>query len=218
MCVLSPAPPSVSVRAVAREDEIMNAIAHPRSLRIDFLFLDLTTCTRCRGADESLESALGEVRDSLAAAGTEVEINRIHVESEAHARELRLESSPTIRVNDRDIALELRESSCGSEACTDGCGEAIACRVWVHEGLEHTVPPVELIVDAIQREIYAGGVMDRQVRAEPYELPENLERFFAGKDAEAATCCTPAEQRSCCEAEDKAACCGASTEGGCGCR
>jgi hypothetical protein len=36
----------------------------------------------------------------------------------------------SIRVNGRDVALELRESSCGSEACTDGCGEPIACHVW----------------------------------------------------------------------------------------
>ena len=84
-------------------------------LRIDSLFLDLTTCTRCRGADRSLESALEVARDVLTAAGTEVEVNKIHVESATKARELGFVSSPTIRVNGRDIALELRESSCGSE-------------------------------------------------------------------------------------------------------
>jgi hypothetical protein len=185
-------------------------------LRIDFLFLDLTTCDRCRGTDSSLESALEVVRDRLEATGTEVEIRKIHVESAEQARELRFVSSPTIRANDRDVALELRESSCGSEACTDGCGEHVDCRVWVHEGREHTVPPVELLVDAIERELYAEPVVERGAATEAYRLPENLERFFAGK--EAATCCPPAEQASCCEPEDKAVCCGDSTEGGCGCR
>lgn len=193
----------------------MNAIADPQRLRVDLLFLDLTTCSRCRGTERSLESALDESREVLTASGVEVELEKIHVESAAQARELRFVSSPTIRVNGRDAALELRESSCGSEACTDGRGEAIACRVWVHEGREYTVPPPAMIVDAIQRELYAGVAVQRGADPESYELPENLTRFFGD---ESAACCSPAEQASCCAQEDKAACCGASTGGGCGCR
>jgi hypothetical protein len=192
-------------------------------LRIDFLFLDLTTCTRCREAERSLESALGLAHDLITAAGTEVEVNKIHVESAERARELGLVSSPTIRVNGRDIALELRESSCGSEACTDGCGESIDCRVWVHRGREHTEPPVEMVLDAILREVYGGSAVERERASDPYELPENLERFFAGKAAlavrtaaEEPGCCSTAVQSTCCGAEDKAECCGTAT--GCGCR
>ncbi|MGH3031932.1 MAG: DUF2703 domain-containing protein [Gaiellaceae bacterium] len=204
-----------------------------KRLRVDFLFLDLTTCTRCRGTDQSLESALEVARELLLATGTEVEVNKIHVASAEQARELRFQSSPTIRVNGRDVALGLRESPCGSEACTDGCGESIACRVWVHGGQEYTEPPVAMILDAILRDVYAGQVVKHAAEAEPYQLPENLERFFAGKvaaeltDAPAevtaeapleAGCCPPAEQRSCCDPEDKAECCGASSGEGCGCR
>jgi Domain of unknown function (DUF2703) len=196
-----------------------------KRLRVDFLFLDLTTCTRCRGTEQSLESALELARDLLAASGTEVEVKKIHVESADQARELRFESSPTIRVNGRDVALELRESSCGSEACTDGCGERIACRVWMHGGGEYTEPPVAMILDAITRELYGGAVVEHLAQVEPYELPENLARFFAGRvaaqtTAEAAEgeCCAPAERRSCCDPDDKAECCGASSAEGCGCR
>jgi hypothetical protein len=196
-----------------------------KRVQVDFLFLDLTTCTRCRGTGQSLESALEAARELLTATGTGVEVNKIHVVSPEQARELRFESSPTIRVNGRDVALELRESSCGSEACTDGCGESIACRVWVHDGLEYTEPPVAMILDAILREVYAGAVVEREAEAETYELPENLERFFAGTVATEATnvspragCCGPAEQRSCCDPEEKAECCGASSEEVCGCR
>jgi hypothetical protein len=63
--------------------------------------------------------------------------------------------------------------------------------------------------------------VERARDPEPYELPENLERFFAGKAAAgpaAAACCSPAEQSSCCEAEDKAECCGTATGTACGCR
>jgi hypothetical protein len=187
-------------------------IVTTNELRIDFLFLDLTTCDRCLGADRNLESALEVVRYLLAANGTEIEINKVHVESADQARELRFVSSPTIRVNGSDVALELRESSCGCEACTDGCGEGIACRVWVHRGREHTEPPVAMIVDAIMREVYGGEVVSPELEAQHYELPENLERFFA------TACCPPAEQRSCCDPEDKLDCCGASSGEGCGCR
>lgn len=199
-------------------------------LEVDFLFLDLETCTRCRGTDQSLESGLEVVRELLGATGTEVEVNKIQVESAAQARALRFVSSPTIRVNRRDVALELRESACGAEACTDGCGESIACRVWVHRGREYTEPPVAMIVDAILREVYGGSVVGSEPQAGAYELPENLERFFTAKAAageaaaqtaetpEEAACCPPAEQQSCCAAEDKADCCGAATGESCGCR
>jgi hypothetical protein len=194
-------------------------------LRIDFLFLDLETCTRCRGTDRNLESALESARELLTATGTEVEVNKVRVDSAELARELRFESSPTIRVNHRDVALELRESSCGSEACTDGCGESIACRVWVHAGEEYTEPPVAMIIDAILREVYGGAIVAPAPYAELYELPENLERFFAGtvlaetvQAPAQAECCSPAAQGSCCDPEDKAECCSTATGGSCGCR
>ncbi len=186
-------------------------------LRIEFLFLDLTTCTRCLGADRSLEAALEVVRETLEGAGVEVELDRVLVASEEQARALRFVSSPTIRVDGRDVALELRESSCGSEACTDGCGDHIACRVWVYRGREYTEPPVAMIVDAILRRVYGDAAPASEPGA--YELPENLARFFSGKPAAAeSACCAPAEQEACCAPEAKAECCGADHEQGCGCR
>jgi len=195
--------------------------ASPDKLLIELLFLDLTRCGRCRAADRNLKAALDLVRDELEATGIEVELARIHVQSAQQAGELRFESSPTIRVNGRDIALELRESSCGSEVCTDGCGEQIACRLWVHHGQDYASPPVAMIVDAILREVYAEHAMEHPAHAQPYALPENLARFFAGKAAAAArtaACCSAEEQRSCCDPADKAGCCGTSSAGGCGCR
>jgi Domain of unknown function (DUF2703) len=191
-------------------------------LRLEFLFLDLTTCSRCLGADRSLESALDVVREVLQATGVELEVDKILVESAEQARALRFVSSPTIRVDGDDVALELRESSCGSEACTDGCGDQIACRVWVHRGREYTEPPVAMIVDAVLGHVYSG-VPSRGVRErEPYVLPENLVRFFSAKtgsaESEESACCSASEQESCCEAEAKADCCGAGTGEGCGCR
>jgi hypothetical protein len=192
------------------------------TLAIEFLFLDLTSCTRCLGAGRRLESALEVVHDVLEATGVKVEVNKVLVESEDQARALRFVSSPTIRVDGRDVALELRESSCGSEACIDGCGDQIACRVWVHRGREYTEPPVGMIVDAILGRLYGGPPAPARSAAESYELPANLARFFAGKDSAAASkeraCCPSAEQRSCCDADAKEDCCDVADEGVCGCR
>jgi len=109
----------MAVETIARPGASQTA----NRLRIDFLFLDLTTCSRCLGANQSLEAAFEVVREVVEATGVEVEVDKVLVESEEQARAQRFVSSPTIRVNGRDVALELRESSCGSEACTDGCGE-----------------------------------------------------------------------------------------------
>ncbi len=191
---------------------------------IDFLYLDLETCTRCRGTERSLDAALDAAREVLEATGSEVEVNRILVGSAEQARELRFESSPTIRIDGRDIALELRESSCGSEACTDGCGDSIACRVWVHEGQEHTEPPPAMVLDAILGAVYGNARVEAAGPPGPYELPANLRRFFADaadQPAEAdepEACCSSAEQSACCEPDEKAECCGAATGGSCGCR
>lgn len=133
-------------------------------------------------------------------------------------------ASSTIRINGIDIAFELRESSCGSEGSVDGCGDQIACHVWVFGGREYTEPPVELIVDAILRRVY--GQAGDYVEDGPYELPDNLQRFFAGASAapdfgdpgavSQSACCAPDEQESCCAPEDKAGCCTEAVD--CGCR
>jgi hypothetical protein len=196
---------------------------------IELMYLDLETCIRCRDTDHNLEAALEAASESLAHIGAEVAVNKIHITSAEQARELRFVSSPTLRVNGRDVALELRESSCASEACADGCGESIDCRVWVHEGREYTKPPVPMIVDAILREARRSPTETQDTGAFPFELPENLKRFFAAKDAVVTTaheatehpatseCCSPTEQRDCCDTGDKAECCGAGGET-CGCR
>ena len=204
----------------------------PHTVRIDFLFLDLTTCTRCCGTDHNLGAALTAVADVLTAAGIEVKVNKVHVATEEQARAWRFVSSPTIRVNGADIALELRESSCGSEACAAGCGEQIACRVWVYGGREYTETPTAMIVDAILRHVY--GAAPEPASVGRYELPENLRRFFDGTSTSARSapsfstaqnteaiptgCCPAAEQQTCCDASAKQDCCAGTTEQECGCQ
>ena len=192
------------------------------AVAIDFLYLDLEVCTRCRGSAANLESALRAVQGVLEAAGADVQVTKTLVDSEQRARALGFLSSPTIRVNGRDIALEFRESRCESEACAcaaDG-GEAVDCRVWVYQDKEYTEAPVPMIVDAILSEVYGAAVAGRAPSA-PADVPENLLRLFRSKEGTAAECCDAQQQESCCEPSQKASCCGPSKEAnarGCGCQ
>ena len=146
-----------------------------RQILIDFLYLDLEVCDWCKGTDDSLNGALAEVSAVLSATGVEVVVNRIHVDSEEKAVKHRFASSPTIRVNGRDIQLDGKESKC--ESCGDLCGDEVDCRIWLYQGKEYTSPPPAMIVDAILREVY-GQPATAAAASEPFVLPDNLRKFF----------------------------------------
>ena len=204
--------------AVMVDDRVASPVS-TEELVIDFLYLDLETCTRCRGTDANLEAALAQVGHVLDAAGMEVAVRKTLVASAEQARDLGFVSSPTIRVNGQDIALELRESSCAECGEVCGCEGAIDCRVWVWQGQEYTQAPPAMIVDAILRAVYGGA--EQAPAPVQAAVPENLARFFAGKGqlvADTANCCAPSEQAACCEPAQKASCCGEVSSGGCGCQ
>ncbi len=145
-----------------------------KPLHIEFLYLDLTQCTRCQGTESNLDEALTEVSAVLTAAGYEVALDKVNITSKDLARQHRFLSSPTIRVNGHDIALDVRESDCTE--CGDLCGDSVDCRVFEYEGIEYSEPPKAMIIQSIMKEVFG---IPREIRqAEAYELPENLEKFF----------------------------------------
>jgi hypothetical protein len=197
--------------------------AAARTIEIELLALDLDTCTRCVGTLSNIEQAIAAVRQVTEHTGTTIRVRKVVIASEEEACRHRFVSSPTIRVDGRDIVLETLESTC--ESCTDlcGCTEGTSCRVWRYQGEEHTEAPVGLVVEALLREI-AGPVAVGAAAGEApaYELPANLRSFFAGKASRAAVtasaCCAPSEQATCCEPAEKAVCCGGPEPAACGCR
>lgn len=149
----------------------------PKQVKVDFLYLDLSVCERCQGTESNLSEAIREVSGVLSAAGYEVVLNSVNITTQALAEKYRFVSSPTIRINDRDIALEVKESPCTE--CGDLCGDDVDCRVWIHEGEEYTEPPKALIVNAILKAVY-GNAPGPQAPG-IYVMPENLRTFFEGK-------------------------------------
>ncbi|GLI19920.1 hypothetical protein TSYNTROOL_16350 [Tepidanaerobacter syntrophicus] len=155
-----------------------NRVEGENKIIIDFLYLDLNICNRCQGTGEGLEEAIADVAKVLESAGIEIVVNKIHINSKEKAIQYRFVTSPTIRVNGRDIQMDFKESLC--EPCGDLCGNEVDCRVWVYKGKEYNVPPKAMIIDAILREVYGNTekMPDSEANKEPYQLPENLRRFF----------------------------------------
>ena len=177
-----------------------------KKIEIEFLYLDLDVCTRCRATDANLETALLTVQSVLEASGTIVRVHKALVGSEDMARSLKFVSSPTLRVNGRDIAMELHETPCDScgEAC--GCNGNLNCRVWLHGGKVYNEAPVPLIVNALLTEIYGSQHHVHPVVPENFVLPDNLKRFFSAKERK-TTCCSDQVRASCCTPAVKGSCC-----------
>ena len=135
-------------------------------LIIDFLFLDLATCTRCRGTDRSLEAGLAAVGDVLAAAGMKVEVRKVHIRSAGRG------SGVAVRVvSDRpDQRRRHRRRAAGELVRLRGLRQRLRrphrlSRLGVRRARIHR-PPRELIVDAVLRQMY--GQLTDAVENQPY--------------------------------------------------
>jgi Domain of unknown function (DUF2703) len=106
----------------------------PRNLNIELLALDLSTCSRCTGSLSNIEQAIAILQPVLAIAGTVIQFQKILVKSEAQAQQLQFISSPTIRVNGRDIISEITESCCNDCSEISGSSEGTLCRTWFYQG------------------------------------------------------------------------------------
>lgn len=190
----------------------------PRTITIELLALDLSTCGRCTRTQANLDAALRDVATRLRADGITVDVRRTVIRTADDALQHRLASSPTIRVDGRDIALDFRESECSECGELCGCEGGVACRTWLWRGREHLEAPREMIVDALLR---ASEAPPRIVPSDttPFTLPTNLARYFAHLEEGApgtSACCAGSE---CCEPQERAACCGTVGPGeACSCR
>jgi hypothetical protein len=188
------------------------------------------------GSLANIQGAIALLQKVLEATGTTVSVIQRLIESEEQARQHQFVTSPTIRINGLDIALETVESPC--DACSDlcGCNGGVACRVWRYHGEEYTEAPIGMIVDAMLAVIYSDTSTGSSA-PQPYTgVTDNLRQFFASRQAPAvllesrtnvptatvSSCCDASEQATCCAVEEKTSCCGTATVkpelASCGCR
>ncbi len=158
---------------------------------IEYLYLDLDTCERCVGTDQVLERVLDELNSAFQIAGYSLVYRKVKIETAEMAQTYRFLSSPTIRVNGRDICNSVQENNCG--CCGEIAGTQVDCRVFSYNGEIYEVPPAEMIAEEIMKMAFMPKVFS--CCSGGYVLPDNLKNFFHGKHQK---CCESTYSCGCC--------------------
>lgn len=155
-----------------------------KEIAVAYLYLDLQTCGRCIGTDAALDEVMAVLTPALKLAGFEITYNKIEMKTAELAERYEFLSSPTIRVNGRDICGPVKENGCG--CCGEISGIEVDCRVFEYKGESYEVPPKEMLAEAILKAIFgpAGGRSPGG-----YKLPGNLKAFYQGKAVKSACSC-----------------------------
>lgn len=166
--------------------------AQAEALTLEFLFLDESLCQPCGGTGRALDEAVEIVAAPLAALGVALDVTRIHVARREDAIAHRLALSPTIRINGVDIDPDQSEGACGSCGDLAGGQTTVTCRTWRWRGALFSAAPTGKIVEAILSAATphcAVGCCADPAPQGPYAMPDNLERFFAARQAGDRLCC-----------------------------
>jgi hypothetical protein len=150
---------------------------HRKHVLVEYLYLDLQVCDRCIGTEEVLNEVLTKLSPVLQLAGYEVEYQKTKMETAEIAQQYRFVSSPTIRVNGRDVCFNLQENPCN--CCSGISGSVVDCRVFEYEGQSYEVPPQEMLAEAILKAIFGSQGTPCYPEC-VYVLPQNLENFYKG--------------------------------------
>jgi len=152
--------------------------AHPKTLEIELLAIDLSSCQRCIPTADQIRRAVEILRPAAEALGIDLRYKETVVKSEQEARQKALRASPTIRINGRDIAAELRESVC--ESCSDLTQDnyPVECREWLYRGEVYPYAPLPMLVEAIMEAMLRIDQLSPVSPSPLAELPENLRNYF----------------------------------------
>ncbi|MCL7489305.1 MAG: DUF2703 domain-containing protein [Desulfobulbaceae bacterium] len=162
----------------APSGETKETPATSKVLNVDLLVINLDTCKRCIPTGDQLRTAVQLLKPVAEALGIELQHHEIVVQTPAEAKMNALLSSPSIRINGRDIAQDIRESVC--ESCGDltNNNTSIDCREWHYRGKVFPYAPLPLLIEAIMGAMLNINEMVLVVPAPLKELPENLQRYF----------------------------------------
>lgn len=156
-------------------------------LNVELLVIDLNICQRCVPTGEQLKIAVRLLAPVADALGIELRHHEVVVQTPEQAKEKALLSSPTIRLNGRDVAQDIRESKC--ESCGDltNNNTTVDCREWHYRGEVYSAAPLPLLIESIMDAMLN---MDTPpvVPSPLVELPENLQRYFDDKKQNEGCC------------------------------
>jgi hypothetical protein len=166
-------------------DPVRGAAGAAPSIKLEFLYLDLSVCGRCQGTGRSLKQALRAARDALAAMDVGVEVDSIHVANADIAKAVGLVVSPTIRIDGRDIQPNVLQSPCADCGDRCGCDGGCNCRKWRWRDREYAAAPPGLIVEALMAAAVARNASFRGSQTvEPFATP-----------AQQTACCHSAQEQ-----------------------
>lgn len=171
-----------------KEEDTTCAGAHDTKttkVTVEYLYLDLNTCDRCIGTDDVLDHVLMTLTPALKMAGFEVDYIKKEMTTAEIAGQYKFLSSPTIRVNGRDICQTVAETSCG--CCSDISGTNVNCRVFEYQGKTYELPPEEMLAEAILKSVF--GQTDSSCSCGEYALPGNMKEFYEGKNRKYSCSC-----------------------------
>lgn len=181
---------------VAPKEGAGEAQATSKVLNVDLLVIDLSTCQRCVPTADQLGVAVDLLSPVAGVLGIELRYREIVVQTPEQAKECALLSSPTIRLNGRDIVQDIRESNCESCGEVTNNNTSVDCREWHYRGEVYFAAPLPLLIESIM-----GAMLNIDtppvVLSPLEELPENLKRFFESKQGK-STCCDPSSSSGCC--------------------
>lgn len=160
-----------------------------KTINVKYLYLDLNTCNRCIDTDVVLDGVIEILTPALSLAGYALEYEKIEITNADAAARFRFLSSPTILVNGKDICGEVAEAPCS--CCSQISGSDVDCRIFHYEGKNYDVPPAAMLAEGILKQVFSPSAEESRCCAAPYTLPENLSRFFEGKEkTEQGDCCS----------------------------
>ena len=157
----------------------------------DLIVIDLSTCKRCVPTGDQLKTAVKLLAPVAEQLGIELRHKETVVQTPDEAKGAALLSSPTIRLNGRDIAQDIRESQC--ESCGDLTenNTMVDCREWHYRGKVYSAAPIALLIEALMDAMIKIDEMPPVTPAPLKELPENLRRYFDNKkQANGSRCCS----------------------------
>jgi len=161
----------------------------PRRLNIELLVIDLESCARCVPTGAQMRNAIELVAPAADAQGIGLTYRETVVNTAEEAKARALLSSPTIRINGRDIAQDIRESECGSCGDLTDNDVRVDCREWHYRGQVYSAAPLPFLVEKLMDAMLRLDEMPPVIPEPLAELPENLQRYFANKKPAAGSGC-----------------------------